>query len=296
MAKIIPQLFGGLGNQLFIYAAARRMALANQAELVLDDVSGFVRDNLYERHYQLEHFNIPCRKATAKERLEPFARLRHALKRQCNQRLPFEKRTYLIQEDIDFDPRLLEYTPRGTVYLNGYWQGEGYFKDVAATIRQELQIIPPTDAANRVMAGRINSCVAVAIHVRFFDDLDAAGIYNVSGEYYAHAVAMIERSVPDAHYFIFSECPEAARAIIPLPDSRVTLVANNHGDKEAYADLWLLTLCQHFIIANSTFSWWGAWLAAKAEKIVIAPGFEQRTGNGWGFSGLLPDPWIKLST
>jgi len=295
VAKLIPRLFGGLGNQLFIYAAARRMALANHAELVLDDVSGFVRDHVYQRQYQLEHFNIPCRKATAAERLEPFSRLRRALKRKWNQRLPFEQRTYLMQEGIDYDPRLLQFKPQGTVYLIGYWQSEDYFKDVAATLRQDLQIKPPTDSANLALAERIRNCTGVALHVRFFDELHAAGIYNAPGDYYTHAIEAMERLVPAAHYFLFSDQPDAARAIIPLPDARVTLVAHNQGDTQAYADLWLMTLCRHFIIANSTFSWWGAWLAASTEKIVIAPGFEQRTGNGWGFAGLLPARWITLS-
>ena len=81
----------------------------------------------------------------------------------------------------------------------------------------------------------------------------------------------------------------------PPPDARVTQVAHNQVDEHAYADLWLMTQCQHFIIANSTFSWWGAWLAAQQEKHVIAPGFEMRHGKtDWGFKGLLPDEWIKL--
>jgi hypothetical protein len=293
--QLIPRIFGGLGNQLFCYAAARRLALVNSAELVLDDVSGFAYDAAYQRHYQLDHFNIPCRKATAAERLEPFSRLRRVLKRRWNQRLPFEQRAYLLQKGIDYDPRLLHFKPQGTVYLEGYWQSENYFKDVEATIRQDLQIKPLTDVANLGMAEHIRNCTAVAVHVRFFDEPNAAGINNAPGDYYARAVEAIERLAPAAHYFIFSDQPEAARARIPLPDTRVTLVAHNQGDEHAYADLWLMTLCQHFIVANSTFSWWGAWLAANPGKQVIAPGFEMREGKmSWGFSGLLPDKWIKL--
>lgn len=293
--KLIPRIFGGLGNQLFCYAAARRLALVNNAELVLDDVSGFAYDAVYRRHYQLDHFNIPCRKATAVERLEPFSRLRRALKRKWNQRLPCEQRAYLMQEGIDYDPHLLHFKPQGTVYLEGYWQSENYFKDVEATIRQDLQIKPPTDAANLAMAERIRNCTAVAVHVRFFDEPHVAGINNAPGDYYTRAVEVMERLAPAAHYFIFSDQPEAACARIPLPGARVTLVAHNQGDEHAYADMWLMTLCQHFIIANSTFSWWGAWLAANAAKRVFAPGFEMRQGKmWWGFRGLLPDAWIRL--
>ena len=293
--KIIPRIFGGLGNQLFCYAAACRLALANNAELVLDDVSGFTYDDFYQRHYQLDHFSIPCRKATAAERLEPFSRVRRYLKRRWNQRLPFAQRAYLVQAGIDFDPCLLHFKPHGTVYLEGYWQSEDYFKDVEATIRQDLQIKPPTDAANLAMAEHIRNCTAVVVHVRFFDEPHASGINNAPSGYYTRAVEAMERLVPAAHYFIFSDQPEAARAHIPLPDARVTLVAHNQGDKHAYADLWLMTQCQHFITANSTFSWWGAWLAAHPGKQVIAPGFEMRQGKmWWGFKGLLPKEWIKL--
>ena len=293
--KIIPRIFGGLGNQLFCYAAARRLALVNHAELVLDDVSGFTYDYFYQRNYQLDHFKIPCRKATPAERLELFHRVRRYLKRCWNQRKPFAQRAYLVQEGIDYDPRLLHFKPQGTVYLEGYWQSEDYFKDMEVSIRQDLQIKPPTDAANLDMVEHIQGGTAVAVHVRFFDEPHTNSINNTPGDYYIRAVEAMERLAPAAHYFVFSDQPEAARARIPLPDARVTLVAHNQGDENAYADLWLMTQCQHFIIANSTFSWWGAWLAAHPQKQVIAPGFEMRQGKmWWGFKGLLPGEWIKL--
>lgn len=293
--KIIPRIFGGLGNQLFCYAAARRLALVNNAELLIDDVSGFVHDHDYRRHYQLDHFNIKCRKAIPAERLEPFARARRYLKRRLSQRLPFAERSYIQQEGIDFDPRLLQVKPRGMVYLEGYWQSEDYFKDVEGIIRADLRIIPPTDAANLAMAARMRNCLAVAVHVRFFDAPTEAGINNAPGDYYARAIVQMEAMAPDAHYFVFSDQPDAARTRIPLPDDRVTCVSHNRGDEYVYADLWLMTQCQHFIIANSTFSWWGAWLAEHGGKQVIVPGFEMRQGKmWWGFKGLVPREWIRL--
>lgn len=295
MSKIITRIFGGIGNQLFCYAASRRLALANNVELVLDDVSGFVYDHDYLRHYQLDHFHIPCRKAAPAERLEPFSRVRRYLKRRINQSRPFEERAYIKQERIDFDSRLLLIKPQGILYLEGYWQSEGYFKDVETTIRQELQIKPPTDPANIAMAERIRSHTAVAVHVRFFDEPQAIGINNAPSDYYSRAIAEMERRVPNVHYYLFSDRPDAARARIPLTEPRMTTVGHNKGDALAYADLWLMTQCNHFIIANSTFSWWGAWLAKQPDKSVIAPSFVMREGTmSWGFRGLLPKNWVKL--
>jgi hypothetical protein len=292
--KVVSLIFGGIGNQLFTYAAARRMALVNGAELVLDHVSGFVRDP-YRRSYELDHFNIPCRKATAAERLEPLSRVRRYLKRVANRRRPFEQRRYVQQETPDFDPRLLRIAPRGTVHLEGFWQSEGYFKDVEPTIRDDLRITPPADAANLSMAASIRARTAVAIHVRFFDEPHGPPLNNAPADYYHRAVDEMERLVPDAHYFLFSDRLAEARARIPLGDERVTVVAHNQTAESAYADLWLMSQCRHFITANSTFSWWGAWLAAFPGKQVIAPGFEMRHGKmWWGFAGLLPEEWIKL--
>ncbi len=293
-AKIITSIFGGLGNQLFCYAAARRLALVNNSELVIDDVSGFVNDKKYKRQSQIHHFHIPCRRATETERMEPFSRVRRVLMRKWNLLRTFDKRTYIQQEGIDFDPRLLHFKPLGTIYIEGYWQSEDYFKDVASTLREELQIKPPSDANNLEMAENIRGCKSVAVHVRFFDQPHISGVNSVPNDYYHRAVALMENLVPSAHYFIFSDKPEAARARIPLPDERCTMVAHNLGDEFAYADLWLMTKCEHFIIANSTFSWWGAWLAECEDTLVISPASVNGMVNAWGFPGNLPSRWKLL--
>jgi len=295
MKLVICRVIGGLGNQLFCYAAGRRLALVNDAELVIDDTSGFVRDHGYKRHYQLDHFNIPCRKAVPAERLEPFSRVRRPLMRRWNRTRTFEFRNYIQQEGMDFDARLLNVKPRGKVYIEGYWQGADYFGDVADTIRRDLRIQPPSDAANLDMAERIRTSPAVAVHVRFFDAPSEGAVNNAPDDYYRRAIAKMEAIEPGAHYFVFSDRPGAARDRISLPDERITFVTHNTGDANAHADLWLMSQCRHFIIGNSTFSWWGAWLAEHPSKRVIAPGFEMRHGKmWWGFDGLLPEDWIKL--
>ncbi|MFO1422294.1 MAG: alpha-1,2-fucosyltransferase [Candidatus Competibacteraceae bacterium] len=299
ISKVIARIKGGLGNQLFCYAAARRLALVNNAELVIDHVTGFMRDRQYRRQYLLDHFNIPVRKATPAERLEPFERYRRGVMKWWSRRKPFTERCYLEQEGIDFDERLLSLKVRGILYLDGLWQSEGYFKDMERTIRADLRIQSPTDPHNQAMVERIRRTRAVAVHVRWFDAPRSESPHNATADYYHRAIALMNEQIPEAHYFLFSDDPVAARARIPLPDHRMTSVSHNQGDESAYADLWLMSQCQHFITANSTFSWWGAWLAAQPDKIVIAPGFELPSKGedyitAWGFDGLLPKTWLKL--
>ena len=291
---LVVRIQGGLGNQLFCYAAARRLAIVNQLELVIDDVTGFIRDKLYNRKFSLDNFNISSRKATPVERFEPFERYRRGIIKAWNLLRPFEKRAYITQEGCDFERRLLHLKITGKNYIDGLWQSESYFKDVEHIIRSDLQIKNPSDEANGEMLSKIQSKTSIAIHIRHFDLPNENEINNAPIDYYSRAVELIETAIPDAHFFVFSDRPEAARSRIPLPDHRITCVCHNSGDDQAFADLWLMSHCRHFIIANSTFSWWGAWLSKHEDKIIIAPGFKNKGKMSWGFSGLLPESWIKI--
>lgn len=295
--KVIVRLKGGLGNQLFSYAAARRLALVNDAELAIDDVTGFVRDHTFRRKYALDRFQIPVRKATAQERLEPFERYRRGLMKRYARYKPIDKRNYIEQQGNDFDPSILALHVRGTLYLDGFWQSENYFKDVEGIIRQDLCILPPDDSDNQEMSQRIGSCTAVCVHVRWFEKTmlsDTKGSYNLTRDYYAKAAKAMTDLVGDAHFFIFSDDPIVARTMFAFPEGRGTVVGHNQGNAMAYADLWLMTQCKHFIIANSTFSWWGAWLAESRAKIVMAPDVKLSGLTAWGFRGLIPKDWLVI--
>lgn len=295
--KLTVRIKGGLGNQLFCYAAARRLALKNNGELVIDNITGFVRDQTYQRQYALDHFNIQARFATAAERLEPFERYRRGLAKWQSRRLPFEQRAYLEQELKDFDPRLLELQINNDLYLDGLWQSEAYFSDIADVLRQDLIIKPPTDRVNLSMASKIAGCTnAVALHVRWFDaPVATVSNHNISGDYYQRAVAHLKSIVVQPHFFVFSDDPTAAVTRLALPDDCYTVVDQNNGDEYAYADLWLMTQCRHFITANSTFSWWGAWLGSSKGGVVITPDPATLVpDNFWRNTGMLPARWTLL--
>jgi hypothetical protein len=297
---ILSRIKGGIGNQLFIYAASRRLALKNNTDLVLDHLSGFNYDKDYQRHYQLDHFNIPCRKATAKERLEPFSRVRRYLKRFWSRNLSFEKRSYIQEEGVNFESQFLNLSFNGKVYLEGYFQSENFFKDVELFIKEDLYIYPPNDNKNLSMLKKIQNKVAVAIHVRFFDksiitlNKNLKNVANTSFDYYKKAIIKMNEQLPNAHYFVFSDQPQKIINYLPLAQNQITVIDHNHGDNMAYADLWLMLHCQHFIIAKSTFSWWGAWLSNNKNKIIIAPKIEESEYTFWSKKSLLPKTWTQL--
>ena len=212
----------------------------------------------------------------------------------ASRRRPFAVRRYIEQEGLDFDKRLLALKVSGTIYLDGLWQSEGYFKDVEETIREDLRIIPPVDMANQRMAAEIRDCNAVALHVRWFDAPVSTATHNVSADYYQRALALVERQIASPRYFVFSDNPEAVRNKLLFPETRVTFVSHNRGDENAVSDLWLMIQCQHFITANSTFSWWGAWLGRKPKTIIATPDLRIDGKAAWGFEGLLPEDWVRV--
>lgn len=303
---MIARLVGGIGNQLFIYSTARRIALENNAELVLDIYSGFAYDMVHKQYFHLNRFKTK-NVVFAEEGSEyVLSRPKRYIIRLINKLLPFKNRFYVTQEGRNFDPRVLGIRFRHKFYLEGYWQSELYFQSIEKIIREELAIIPPVDQKNKELSLIIQSCNSVAIHLRYFENeeskMSAKGApdlingHSFLEEYYSQAISKIKSIVTEPHFFIFSDKPEFSARFALKNDISFTVVDHNTGYKDAYADLWLMSLCKHFIIANSTFSWWGAWLSSNKEKVVFVPGtFNNRALDAWSFPGLIPDGWIELN-
>lgn len=266
---IIVRLKGGLGNQLFQYAAGRRLAHANGTKLKLD-LSAYQNDPL--RVYELHPFQIQEELAAPEE----IARLRGAglarqIRRVAKSVYPGFYPTWVKERSLHFDPGLLDIS--GEAYLEGYWQSERYFQDIAPILHSEFTVRDPLEGHNRVVAETILGCPAVSIHVRRGDYVSRPETFQTHGvcppEYYREAAAELAGEVRDAHFFVFSDEPEWAQENLRL-EHPVTYIVGNRPQK-GYEDLRLLSLCRHHIIANSSFSWWGAWLSRCPEKIVIAP-------------------------
>ena len=293
--KVIARIKGGLGNQLFCYAAARRLALVNDAELVIDSVTGFVRDRQYRRKYALDHFHIPARTATPAERLEPFERYRRGLAKFIAGKRPFHERRYIEENGNAFDCRLLDLRIRGTVYLDGLWQSERYFNDVEDVIRKDLAFVTPTDPENRRVARLIErSSEPVSIHIRWLSEPGRHASTICGLEYYRKAIEHIQQKVGAPKFFVFSDYPEHLDSLISGLESFEVVRVNSGRQDMAYADMWLMTLCRHHIFKDSTFGWWGAWLGEKESSIVSSPGLIEGKMGAWGFHALIPNRWSVL--
>jgi len=302
MDKLIVKIQGGLGNQMFQYAAGLALALESGRELQIDkswyspDVAAAVDTH---RQYELDLFpNIKasfadpvyCRSLKV---ASPVGRIRRRLSRWFP--LP-PLRTHALEQGFLYKPQISRLYKGFDCYWEGYWQSELYFKDYADRIRHEFAFPNITDDQNRnfaeLIAGAGN---AVSVHVRLGDYISNPHAASYHGgicnpEYYRQALAIVQEKVPDAHLVVFSDEPEKVRQHIPLPDN-VTFVNCNHG-RDSFRDIQLMTMCRHHILANSSFSWWGAWLNRRDDKIVVAP--RKWFNAPIDTSTLHPDGWIKL--
>jgi hypothetical protein len=300
--KVIVRLKGGLGNQLFCYAAARRLSLVNDAELVLDTVSGFEFDHIYKRTYSLAGFSIPARLATPQERMEPFGRIRRLFARKLSESKPLDKRRYIQQVGVDFDPNVVSLRlQEGTTYFDAFGQSEKYFADIREQLKQDLKMSTTVALDCRNAAAAINSTESVALHMRWFDNGLNENSSNISLSYYAQAIAQLLTKNPAVHFFVFTDRPDNATGALEslLKTNQYTLVSQAKVNNCTETDFWLMRQCRHFIIGNSTFAWWAAWLAEqdKSGTLVFAPSRNVdplHSVTAWGFPGLLPDRWTAL--
>lgn len=296
--KLVVMLTGGLGNQMFTYAAAFRLAKVNNAELVIDESSGFENDSTYNRKYELSEFNISDRKAFFFEKLKPFNRFTRRVIRKMNSYLPFSDRFYISQEIIHFDQRLLDLRFKSTLFLEGLWQSESYFDDVSDEIRKRFTFSNTAQFGPNNLLHDIEHTHSVAIHFRFFENnaSEEGSAYNLNNNYYWRAIDYLLSRFTDLHFFLFSDRPDLFEKKFDTQNLKATIVSTtDHLDASANNDFYLMSKCKHFILANSTFSWWAAWLAIYPEKKVIVPDVYSDTGmSGWGFKGLIPEQWIKL--
>jgi len=289
---IIVKLQGGLGNQLFQYAAARALSWKRRAPLKLD-LSVYGIDRL--RSFSLDAFQLVAQIAShseINEMIHPDRQPRSRLYRAAV-RLGLLKRASLLRESQwRFYPEIL--TAPGSCYLDGYWQSHRYFADCPGLIHKEFTLRQPLSTRARELTEQMQDGNSVSLHIRRGDYANnpVTEAYHglCSPEYYAAALARVEQQFGDFQVFVFSDEPAWARENLSCRHPTVFIDRAIGSDAE---ELIVMSHCRHHVLANSSFSWWGAWLPNAAEGIVIAP-------KKWfndpepDTSELLPPHWLQV--
>jgi hypothetical protein len=293
---VITWLMGGLGNQMFQYAAARALALRLGGEVALE-FTWFGMEGYTTRSYGLGIFDLPVRKVTEDERRAvnwaPGSRV-NRLWRKLRGRFRSSAVSWVDEPHFHYWEGFEHLS--GSVCLHGYWQSERYFGTVQQIIRTDFTFPSLPHDSSTAMGCRIRSEQnSVAIHVRRGDyvaDRRTNHFHGIcSPAYYRLALAEVARRCPAPYLFLFSDEPAWVREHFDthgLPSTVVDL----HGDADDHHDMHLMSLCRHHIIANSSFSWWGAWLAA-SEGLIYAPArwFNKKSIDT---SDLCPPAWQRV--
>ena len=289
---IIARLEGGLGNQMFQYAIGRAISHKRQTKLKLN-LRPVESDSI--RSFALGNWNVAISVATSVEiTAMGFADKYVQLVRPSTL---YYRRPVVREQGNGFDANVLQ-APRHSM-LVGYWQSEKYFQDIEGSLRKEFTLRAGIGAESEKVASQIRSCDSVFLHVRRGDYVSDAAIRKVydicSIEYYQAGVEYIKRRIPGAHFFVFSDEPAWVRENLKLSVPFTVVDHNPPGDRNVpcreHEDLWLMSLCQHAIVANSSFSWWGAWLNPVKDRIVIAPKEWLRTKDE---PDRVPERWIRI--
>ena len=276
---------GGLGNQLFQYAAGLALAQRHRTECILD-VSAF---DVYLLHkFSLYHFDLKVRTAT---RLE-ITKLRSRIE-QPKVTFPWKKKYLHFREaQFHYDSRF-EHLP-DDCYLDGYWQSERYFAPVTNLLTERLKPLTALSSEDLSILGKISEQPSASVHVRRADYVSDSTTNSVHGtcteDYYRKAFEYMHDEKGVRSFFVFSDDPTWVRENVKGP-GRFEYVVHNDASRN-FADLWIMSRCSHNIIANSTFSWWAAWLNRNPSKAVIAPRHWFRPRTSFDCDDLIPPSWF----
>lgn len=290
---ICIRLSGGLGNQLFQYAAGRALSIKHNCDLLLDTSALKWRTyGVTPRDFELCHFKYHAKLATRRQEfffafLRPFNPI---VQKISNWKLYREKK--LISFD-NLNPL------SGHIYLDGYWQKYRYFSSYMDAISRDLAHSTPLSSASSSILRKIEDVNSVAIHVRRGDYVSLSSAANFHGalsiEYYRDSIKHANAKLDKPFYFIFSDDPEWCQTHLNF-EGNFVFISHNTG-QDSWQDLILMSRCRHHIIANSSFSWWAARLADyrfSINRFVCAPDKWFIASNPQDIDDLIPKHWIRL--
>ena len=284
---IIIKLEGGLGNQMFQYALGRNLSLIHDTPFKVD-VSYLEKENQSGRTLRIDNFKTLLNKAAEDE----ISSYRSTIQKILDRLRPISKRKKILELSPEFDPRVLK---RADGYFVGHWNNERYFKSSEDAVRKDFELKQPLGTlAQQVAEEILSEPESVSVHIRRGDYVSIPKIAAVHRtlplSYYQEACGKILEKKPNAVFFVSSDDIIWAKDNFPKEFRTVFVSSPEIPD---YEEMTLISQCKHQIIANSTFSWWGAWLNQNPEKIVIAPK-QWFTDPNRKIGGLIPKSWIQI--
>lgn len=293
-STICVKIVGGMGNQMFQYSFGKYLSIKNK-DLLFLDISFYERQNgNTKRKFDLNIFNITSNKIAKAEEIKNFLgiyrnRIISKLLKKFN-----KKPKYLLEEEyFEFNNNFKNWNKENALII-GYFQSEKYFKEIEDIIKNEFKI------KNELLSEKIkkitkelNEIESVSIHVRRGDYVSNLSTNKYHGVlpigYYKKAIDIINKKINNPTFYLFSDDIEWCKNNLKDLSNNIVFIEK----QKDYEDLELMKNCKHNIIANSSFSWWGAWLNENSEKIVIAPNdwFANKNINT---KDLIPETWIKI--
>jgi hypothetical protein len=280
---------------MFEYALARHLALRNNTDIRFD-IESYKTNLIADCSFWLETFTIDVRnRLMTSAQIESFKRLapRPGKRGWLYNPLFADPNKYILEQHYHFDPTVVE--RKGDIYLHGWWQSEKYFSTIREILLEDFVLRIPMAGYQARVAEHIQSSNSIAMHVRRLDYVTNPRTRKFHGqlptEYYREAAERIARQISNPVLFVFSDDPESVQRELDLPYEMIFV---EKGSSESGAeDMILMSLCKHNIIANSSFSWWGAWLNRNPKKMVVGPSpwFANRKSDT---SDVLPVSWGVL--
>lgn len=276
------KLIGGLGNQMFQYAAGFKIAHDLNTELKLD-ITSFASEGVTKRSFELDIFKISSKIASQQE-INNLKFVAPAL-------IKNSPKAIKLVEQLTGKSRVSELNfeaVKDNSYLEGNWNSEDYFKNAETLVRKEFQF----KKANIALLAQIKGQTPISVHIRRGDYVNNPKVNHYyahcTSKYYKKAMQIFKSKLKTPTFYFFSDDPDWVKSHFPK-EKNVFFVKGNSGAE----DLFLMSNCKHHIIANSSFSWWGAWLNKNKTKIVISPKkwFENESLNT---DNLVPNSWIKI--
>jgi len=293
---IVVSLQGGLGNQMFQFATAKHLAVRNSCQLYLDlsffDENSIPNEGFTPRQYELDIF-LRNQHIADKSIINSFysgSKIISLLKKWF--KIP--NKFIFHEKSLLFDHNVLDIT--STVLLNGFFQSEKYFSSIRETFLNIFKFPSLNEPILDIIKSKMLNCNSVGIHVRRGDFVSSAKTNKFHGicdvHYYQRAVSMFDTKLNNPLYFFFSDDIEWVSQHL-IFNGRCSIVDTRYLPH--WVDMYLMSICKHNIIANSSYSWWAAWLNQNEAKLVIAPSkwFEDVSMN-LQTSDLYPNEWIKI--